>query len=202
VRTYDPTTSPLSNSRMGPDVRRALTLRAVFDSQPARDQRPRFRSASLQDAEAIAALHADSWRRHYRGAYSDAFLDGDVHGDRLILWTERLREAGPRTQTIVADDGDGLVGFAHTVFEADPHWGALLDNLHVVPGEKRRGIGSRLLALTAQAVLPVGARAERRWSGVLRRPRRAVRGAGAGSASRRGGRQAQRLPGRAALRLA
>jgi len=141
---------------MGPDVRRALTLRAVFDSQPARDQRPRFRSASLQDAEAIAALHADSWRRHYRGAYSDAFLDGDVHGDRLILWTERLREAGPRTQTIVADDGDGLVGFAHTVFEADPHWGALLDNLHVVPGEKRRGIGSRLLALTAQAVLERG----------------------------------------------
>ena len=131
-------------------------MRAVFDSQPASDQRPRFRSASLQDAEAIAALHADSWRRHYRGAYSDAFLDGDVHGDRLVLWTERLREAGPRTRTIVADDGDGLVGFAHTVFEADPHWGALLDNLHVVPGEKRRGIGSRLLALTARAVLERG----------------------------------------------
>ena len=35
-------------------------------------------------------------------------------------------------------------------------WGALLDNLHVVYGEKRRGVGSQLLALTAQAVLDRG----------------------------------------------
>jgi len=28
-----------------------------------------LRLASPSDAEAIAALHADSWRRHYRGAY-------------------------------------------------------------------------------------------------------------------------------------
>ncbi len=49
-----------------------------------------------------------------------------------------------------------LIGFAHTMFEADPRWGALLDNLHVVHDEKRRGIGSRLLAMTAEAVLERG----------------------------------------------
>ena len=32
-------------------------------------------------------------------------------------------------------------------------WGALLDNLHVADGHHRRGIGSRLLALTAEAIL-------------------------------------------------
>jgi len=46
-----------------------------------------------------------------------------------------------------------VVGFVHTVFDHDPTWGALLDNMHVVPGRKRRGIGSRLLALTAEAVM-------------------------------------------------
>jgi GNAT superfamily N-acetyltransferase len=118
----------------------------------------RFRLADFSDARAIAALHADSWRRHYRGAYSDAFLDGEVDGDRLVAWTERLRELDPRNQTIVADGGDGLVAFAHTVFEDDPYWGALLDNLHVVHGHKRQRIGSRLLALTARAVLERGTR--------------------------------------------
>ncbi len=44
---------------------------------------------------------------------------------------------------MLAEDRDGLVGFAHTVFDDDPRWGALLDNLHVVYGEKRRGVGSR-----------------------------------------------------------
>jgi ribosomal protein S18 acetylase RimI-like enzyme len=112
---------------------------------------PRFRLASADDAEAVANLHADSWRRHYRGAYSDAFLDGDVLGDRRAVWAERLREPDPRRYTILAEDGR-LVGFANTVFEHDPKWGALLDNLHVAAGHKRRGIGARLLALTAQAV--------------------------------------------------
>jgi hypothetical protein len=35
----------------------------------------RFRAAGPGDGPAVAGLHADSWRRHYRGAFSDAFLD-------------------------------------------------------------------------------------------------------------------------------
>jgi ribosomal protein S18 acetylase RimI-like enzyme len=111
-----------------------------------------FRLAGPADADVIAKLHAESWRRHYRGAYSDAFLDGDVVTDRLAVWTDRLREPDPRRYTILAEDGN-LAGFANTVFDDDPTWGALLDNLHVADGRKRRGIGSRLLALTAQAVV-------------------------------------------------
>ena len=113
---------------------------------------PQFRLAGLADAVAIANLHADSWRRHYRGAYSDAFLDGDLVADRLAVWTDRLREPDPRRCTILAEDGN-LVGFANTLFDDDPTWGALLDNLHVADGHKRRGIASRLLALTAEALI-------------------------------------------------
>jgi RimJ/RimL family protein N-acetyltransferase len=112
----------------------------------------RFRQAGSGDAAAVAQLHAESWRRHYRGAYSDSFLDGDVVADRLAVWTERLREPDPRRCTILAEDG-GLAGFANTFFDDDPTWGALVDNLHVADGHRRRGIGSRLLALTADAVL-------------------------------------------------
>jgi ribosomal protein S18 acetylase RimI-like enzyme len=115
-------------------------------------QRPRFRRAGPQDAAAVARLHAESWRRHYRGAYSDAFLDGEVFADRLAVWTKQLEEPDERRCTILADDGE-LIGFANTRFEEDPAWGALLDNLHVAHGHQRRGLGSRLLALTAEAVI-------------------------------------------------
>jgi ribosomal protein S18 acetylase RimI-like enzyme len=111
-----------------------------------------FRLAWPADAQAVAKLHADSWRRHYRGAYSDAFLDGDVLADRLAVWTERLTAPDPRHCTILAENG-GLVGFAHTRFDDDPALGALLDNVHVAHRRRRRGIGSRLLALTAEAVV-------------------------------------------------
>jgi ribosomal protein S18 acetylase RimI-like enzyme len=110
-----------------------------------------LRPAGPSDADAIAALHADSWRRHYRGAYADAFLDGDVYSDRLAVWTERLSDEGADTDTLLAEDDGGLIGFAHTMFGADPGWGALLDNLHVVNGHKRQGIGSQLLARSIDA---------------------------------------------------
>jgi GNAT superfamily N-acetyltransferase len=127
---------------------------------PAADEL-RFRAAGPGDAPAVAALHADSWQRHYRGAYADSFLDDEVPGFLLSLWTERLAEPDPRHRTILAElDGDGkqaaggaLVGLAHTILDNNPTWGALLDNLHVRYGQKRQGVGTRLLSLTARAVL-------------------------------------------------
>src|SRR5437764_8769415 len=115
--------------------------------------RLQLRRASSADSERIAWLHADSWRRHYRGAYSDAFLDGDVTADRRHVWADRLREPDDGRSTILAEDGGALVGFAHVVFEDDAAWGALIDNLHVASARRRQGIGSRLLSEVATAVL-------------------------------------------------
>jgi len=112
-----------------------------------------FRSAAPADAGAVAGLHADSWRRHYRGAYSDAFLDGDVVEDRLSVWTGRLSHPAPGARTFLAERSGELTGFAHAVLDEDGVWGALIDNLHVLYGLKRQGIGTRLLALVARHVV-------------------------------------------------
>jgi ribosomal protein S18 acetylase RimI-like enzyme len=109
----------------------------------------RFRPATPSDAAPIGRLHADSWRRHYRGAYSDAYLDGEVYEDRTAVWTERLSEVNADHYTIVAEMDDLIVGFAHTRLDEDPNWGALLDNLHVSYELKRHGVGRVLLAETA-----------------------------------------------------
>jgi ribosomal protein S18 acetylase RimI-like enzyme len=109
--------------------------------------------AEADDAAGLARLHADSWQRHYRGAFSDAFLDGDVAGYLRTRWAERLSAPDPQARTIVAELGGEVVGLAHTQLGENADWGALLDNLHVSAGLKRLGIGTRLLALTAQAVL-------------------------------------------------
>ena len=115
--------------------------------------RPGYRQATASDAVAIAAVHADSWRRNYRGAYTDEYLDGDVNAERLSVWTGRFDAARATERTIVADLGGEVVGFAHTALDDDPTWGALLDNLHVVHGLKRRGIGAGLMDAVAALVL-------------------------------------------------
>lgn len=113
----------------------------------------RYRASCPGDAQAIAALHVDSWQRHYRGAFSDAFLDHDAAGYLLPLWTARLATPDPQARTIVAERDGTVVGLAHAILGHDRTWGAFLDNLHVTYWLKRQRIGTRLLALTAQAVL-------------------------------------------------
>jgi GNAT superfamily N-acetyltransferase len=113
----------------------------------------RFRAAGPDDVVAVAGLQADSWQRHYRGAYSDDFLDRETTDYLLPLWTGRLAVPDPRTRTIIAERDGAVVGLAHTILGEDAKWGAFLDNLHVAYGLKRQGVGSRLLALTARAVL-------------------------------------------------
>ena len=111
-----------------------------------------FSPAGAGDAGRIAALHAASWRRHYRGAYADRYLDGDLLGERGAVWSARLGSPAG-TATIIAERDGRLAGFVHVVLDADPRWGSLVDNLHVDRSEQRAGIGSELMAYAARAVL-------------------------------------------------
>jgi ribosomal protein S18 acetylase RimI-like enzyme len=112
-----------------------------------------YRRARTQDAPAIAALHVDSWRRNYRGAYSDTFLDGDVAADRLAVWTSRLDAPRSDACAMVAEANGVVVGFAYTIWDEDPRWGALLENLHVSHAQKERGVGTQLIARSAQVLV-------------------------------------------------
>ncbi|MFI5712533.1 GNAT family N-acetyltransferase [Kribbella sp. NPDC051620] len=111
-----------------------------------------FRSAGPGDAEQVAMLHADSWRRHYRGAFADSFLDGDLVAERVAVWSKRLVDPDG-TATILAEADGELVGFVHVMLDLDPEWGSLVDNLHVVHSRRRGGIGKQLLGRAAQAVV-------------------------------------------------
>jgi len=81
-----------------------------------------IRLSQAADARDIAKLHADSWRRHYRGAYSNDYLDGDLDADRLAVWTERMNSHDGEHFTLLAEHRDGPVGFVHVVLDADCTW--------------------------------------------------------------------------------
>ena len=104
-----------------------------------------YRLARPSDGEAIASLHARSWREHYRGSFDDAFLDGDLPRERLLVWRERL-DHPPENQFVqLALAGAELAGFVCVYGAHDPQWGSFIDNLHVTGAFKRNGIGSALM---------------------------------------------------------
>ena len=102
------------------------------------------------DVRAVAEVHAASWRDAYRGILSEAYLADEVLPEKLALWRARLAGPQPRHLGLVAED-NGIAGFAFALTGADARWGTMLDNFHVHPDRRGRGIGTRLLhTLTAR----------------------------------------------------
>ena len=109
-------------------------------------QRVRLVEAAREDAEAIAELHAESWRSAYRGLMPDSFLDGPVFEDRAALWAERMNAAQAERRFVckAVDENGMMLGFACVLLDEEPEWGALLDNLHVRADSKGSGVGYAL----------------------------------------------------------
>ena len=112
-----------------------------------------LRRAVVSDEAAIARLHADSWRTAYRGILRDDFLNDTVVANRREMWSTRFSEIGREDQLILVSEERGQIqAFACAFLDADPEWGTLLDNLHVIPGLKGKGLGRQLMAAVAENI--------------------------------------------------
>ena len=116
------------------------------------------RQALPEDCEAIAALHAASWRGTYRHILAHDYLENDVDADRLDLWAARFVKFDAHRHHVAVASSDvhdphaAITGFVCVLLDEEPEYGALLDNLHVAPDRHGQGIGRRLMANAAHWV--------------------------------------------------
>jgi GNAT superfamily N-acetyltransferase len=94
-----------------------------------------IRTATIDDARAIAEVHVASWLAAYRGLVPHHVLDAQSVDVRAAQWDEWLRTGDMRT--LVAGDVDGFVAFSET--------GGEIGALYVAPDRARLGIGSALI---------------------------------------------------------
>jgi ribosomal protein S18 acetylase RimI-like enzyme len=111
-----------------------------------------FREATINDINSIALLHAESWRKHYRGIWSDNFLDNDVYKERMDVWQQRLSKPEQNQYVLLAEKECELCGFACIYSDDDTLFGTLLDNLHVSGKEQGLGIGTQLMKQVAKKI--------------------------------------------------
>jgi GNAT superfamily N-acetyltransferase len=111
-----------------------------------------LRKATRDDASQIADVHVASWRDAYRTVLDPAFLAGPIERNRLEAWTARLDNQEEHEQITIAVDAEVAVGFVCVVGDQNPKWGQWVDNLHVRPHYRGRGIGAILLKSAASWV--------------------------------------------------
>ena len=122
-----------------------------------------IRTATIDDARAIADVHVASWLAAYRGLVPEAVLHALSVETRAVQWHGWLR-AG-ETRTLVAGDVDGFVTFTETNGE--------IGALYVAPERVRRGIGSALIEAAHAALHAAGRDEAYLWVFELNAPARA-----------------------------
>ncbi|WP_067696885.1 GNAT family N-acetyltransferase [Nocardia jejuensis] len=97
---------------------------------------PAVRVATVDDLDAVTAL-----------AFSFYTEDGVVSDERALGANLAVLLAAPGVRVAVVDSGEGLLGYALTStgfgLESGPI--AVLDDLFVLPAERRRGLAGRLI---------------------------------------------------------
>ncbi|WP_244065911.1 GNAT family N-acetyltransferase [Bradyrhizobium sp. Ce-3] len=109
-----------------------------------------IRPATEADAASIAEIHTASWRDAYAHILAPDFLSGSIETDRLAVWSQRLRDGSPtQLVNVVLSPAGQAQAFVCGYCDFDPVWGSLVDNLHVRPDARGRGIGDRLFRAVA-----------------------------------------------------
>jgi hypothetical protein len=122
-----------------------------------------LREAVADDAEAIAALHAASWRQTYRGIMAHDYLDGPVFDERRRHWQEKLSAPQAGGFVLLAEDRLGLAGFIAVWPDAEGGASAHIDNLHVDAKRRGQGLGRRLLGAAASRLAKSGRQSACLW---------------------------------------
>ncbi len=121
-----------------------------------------LRPATADDAFAVATLHVAAWRETYRGIVPDAMLDGLSVDSRADMW----RRAADRVT--LAETADGLAGFVAVAPQRDETlrdagYGGEVLALYVLQRSQRQGIGRRLMAAAASAIMRAGREGAALW---------------------------------------
>jgi len=106
----------------------------------------KIRHAIKTDLPEIAGLHIESWRNAYPGILPMEFLGDPVEREFTRYW----HDIDIRTEDVVLIAEDkGLLGFIAVLCRPTPY----IDNLHIKPSLRSRGIGSALLKSAAKELL-------------------------------------------------
>ena len=108
-----------------------------------------IRSAKHSDRPRIAAVQAESWRETYADVLPAAYLADQITTDLERHWNEVKIQT--EDLVLVAED-NGILGFIAVWCRPDP----FIDNLHVIPPQRSKGLGSALLRSAAQQLLLKG----------------------------------------------
>lgn len=118
------------------------------------------RAANLNDVQAIARIHVDTWYTTYKGIIPDTYLSKLSYQQRESAWQKILDDTTHSNQFVyVAESNSGeIIGFADGGKErtGDRAYDGELYAIYVLEAYQRQGIGCKLALSIANKLSELG----------------------------------------------
>ncbi len=118
---------------------------------------PKIRTATPDDAEAVAHAYVETWRDAYPGMLPDKVLIGLSEPRFSAFWQRQIKAANDCV-IVVDDPHAGIVGFgsAGGARDASLGHGGEVYTLYLLPDWRNRGLGRALLGALFEALVARG----------------------------------------------
>jgi L-amino acid N-acyltransferase YncA len=125
----------------------------------------RVRAAEARDAFAIAHVHVDTWRSHYRGIVTDEYLSNLSYESRQRYWESALIDPKGQSVFVAEDDRGEVVGFAACgpAREKTETFDGELYAIYVLQSAQEKGTGKKLVLGVARDLRTRGFRSMLAW---------------------------------------
>lgn len=110
------------------------------------------RRATQSDAGALGRIHIETWQIAYAGMFPSEFLAGLDLSARVKWFQRNIKQHRP---VLVADEGEGAVGFCFAGDSSEPGWGEVYA-IYVHPDHWGQGHGRDLLIAAEDLIRSAG----------------------------------------------
>ena len=116
----------------------------------------KIRRATQSDLQDIAAIHIESWKDSYSDVLPEEFLVWQIDREFIQHWSEI--EIKNEDLVLVAEE-NSVIGFIAVWCRPIP----FIDNLHVIPSQRSKKVGSALMKAVAKELINQGHKTAHLW---------------------------------------
>ncbi len=124
-----------------------------------------IRKATMEDAQAIAEVHVNSWKATYQNLINEQDLSNTTVEHRQILWETILKLPRKQQPVTVIEEQGVIVGFISGGKERTDRFGydGEIFAIYLMPSHQGKGLGKRLLKAFAEEMHELGYRSLLIW---------------------------------------